>query len=140
MYIKHYHIYYLHSTCPFLNSWISIVTGIISMMLLLPCVFKEFNVVDKEHGHFTRVKSGKMTYEIYCLHPLNYCFFSYKKLVLARKNIFKNDFHANLDDTKTNVSDANRDAVSAYHPDMFAASVCIVMFFLYFATFTAVET
>ena len=49
----------------FLNSWISIVTGIISMMLLLPCVLKEFNVVKKEHGHLTKVMSGKMTYEIF---------------------------------------------------------------------------
>lgn len=35
------------------------------MVILLPCVFTEFNVVDKEHGDLKKVTSGKMARDIY---------------------------------------------------------------------------
>ena len=39
--------------------WISIGTGVISMLLLLPCMFKEFNVVHKEYTALAEDNCGR---------------------------------------------------------------------------------
>ena len=39
--------------------WISIGTGVISMLLLLPCMFKEFNVVHKEYTALMEGNRGR---------------------------------------------------------------------------------
>ena len=40
--------------------WISIGTGVISMLLLLPCMFKEFNVVHKEYTTLVEDNRGRL--------------------------------------------------------------------------------
>ena len=40
--------------------WISIGTGVISMLLLLPCMFKEFNIVHKEYTSLVEDNRGRL--------------------------------------------------------------------------------
>ena len=40
-------------------SWISIGTGVVSIIILLPCIFQEFNAVDKEHEYLAKHSRGK---------------------------------------------------------------------------------
>ena len=40
--------------------WISIGTGVISMLLLLPCLFQEFNVVHKEYTTLEEDNRGRL--------------------------------------------------------------------------------
>ena len=75
-----------------LFSWISLATALISMMLLLPCIFQEFIVATKDQHH---------------------------------PNQAENVDHKKKVDHK---------------PDYFAIWVCVSMFFIFWASFIAIET
>ena len=76
----------------FLFRWISLATALVSMMLLLPCIFQEFNVATKDQHH---------------------------------PNQAENVDHEKKVDHK---------------PDYFAIWVCVSMFFIFWASFIAIET
>ena len=73
-------------------SWISLATALISMMLLLPCIFQEFNVATKDQHHPNQAENVD------------------RKQKVDRK------------------------------PDYFAMWVCVSMFFIFWASFIAIET
>ena len=71
-------------------SWISIGTGIISALLLLPCLFTEFDVSKKEHNFSLGKNSSKYIFGMSKFIGLNI----YITIIQTRNKVIKTFFHS----------------------------------------------